>query len=195
MSCSADDTNFTFESGISNQTKSIRSSLDPITMKKLIFTLSCCFLGFGTTALFAQQGPVSAGGTASGTGGTVTYSIGQVFFTFPSGTSHNLIQGLQQPFEISSLAIGIENYQSSIQLFASVFPNPAVDRFTLQVESNKQLNLTCALLDMQGRVLVSKKIESDQTLIETDHLANAQYLLKVFEGDQEIKTFKVVKIY
>jgi len=70
-------------------------------MKKIILSLSCCILGLGSTTLFAQSGVVATGGSATGTGGSASFSIGQVFYLTPSSTTHNLIQGLQQPFEIT----------------------------------------------------------------------------------------------
>lgn len=162
-------------------------------MKKKMLILCCCFLGLGTATIFAQQGNPAAGGNASGTGGSASFSIGQVFYVTGSSTAYNVVPGLQQPFEIS--VVNSLKEQLGINLFASVFPNPSVDKFTLKVEAFGQKNLTCNLYDMSGRLIQTKKIEALETSIEAEHLVNAQYLLKVFEGEQEVKTFKIVKIY
>ncbi len=163
-------------------------------MKKKILILCCCFPGLGTAALFAQRGNVAASGNASGTGGTISFSIGQVFYSSPSAVTHSVVQGLQQPFEISVIN-GIVDKEAGINLSASVFPNPSVDNFTLKVENGKSKNLSYGLYDMQGKLLLSNKVESDETRIEVASLASAYYLLKVFEGNQEIKTFKIIKTY
>ena len=68
-------------------------------MKKTILFLGCCLLGWGSTQLFAQQGFVAAGGEATGTGGTVSYSVGQVDYFTATGATGVLTLGLQQPFE------------------------------------------------------------------------------------------------
>ena len=163
-------------------------------MKKAIFTFCCCFLGLGATTLFAQRGNIAAGGNASGTGGSVSFSMGQIFYASPSSATRNLIQGLQQPYEISVL-IGIGEKEAGINLSASVFPNPAVNSFTLKVESNKWKNVSYSLYDANGKLVSQNKVESVDTQIEAAHLAPAHYFLRVYEGNQEIKTFKIIKSY
>lgn len=66
-------------------------------MKKIVLFLGCCLLGWGTTDLLAQQGNVTAGGVATGAGGSASYSIGQLDYLSASGSGGSLNQGLQQP--------------------------------------------------------------------------------------------------
>lgn len=164
-------------------------------MKKKILSLCCCFLGLGTITLFAQRGNVTAGGNASGTGGTVSYSIGQIFYSSPSGTSHKIVQGMQQPYEISVVNAIEETKESAIVLSASVFPNPAIENLTLKIENSNLKKLSFELYSAQGKLLLSKQIDTDQTQIEVAQLASADYILKVYEGTKEIKTFKITKYY
>ena len=163
-------------------------------MKKRILTLCCCLLGLGTTTLFAQQGNVAVGGNASGTGGAVSFSIGQIFYSSPSAANYSIVQGLQQPYEISVVS-GIGEKEAGISLAASVYPNPSVDKFTLKVETGKWTNLTYVLYDVNGKLLSQNKVESEETQIEVAHLASAQYFLKVSDGIKEIKTFKIIKSF
>ncbi|NIJ52889.1 T9SS type A sorting domain-containing protein [Dyadobacter arcticus] len=51
----------------------------------------------GNLTAEAQQGFVSSGGTASGVNGSVTFSIGQPFFSTSTGGTGTVNQGLQQP--------------------------------------------------------------------------------------------------
>ena len=164
-------------------------------MKKKILTLCCCILGLGSTTLFAQQGNVAAGGNSSGTGGSVSFSMGQILYAAPSGTTHNLIQGLQQPYEISDISTGIGEKEAGISLVASVFPNPSVDKFTLKVETGKWKNLSYSLYDANGKLLSSNTVGSAETQIEVAYLAAAHYFLKVSDGNQEIKNFKIIKSF
>ncbi len=162
-------------------------------MKKKILTLCCCVLGLGSTTLFAQQGNVAAGGNSSGTGGSVSFSMGQILYAAPSGTTHNLIQGLQQPYEIT--AVGIGENDAGISLYATVFPNPSVDKFTLKVETGKWKNLSYSFYDANGKLLLTNTVGSEETQIEVAHLAAAHYFLKVSDGSQEIKNFKIIKSF
>ncbi len=163
-------------------------------MKKKILILCCCIPGLGTTTLFAQQGNLAAGGNASGTGGTASFSIGQIFYSSLSGTTHKMIQGLQQPYEISVIS-SVEEKAEGIHLSASVFPNPAINNFTLKVENTPLKNLSFELYDSRGQVLLSKKVEAEETPVELSGLASSYYLLRVHDGNKEIKTFKITKYY
>ena len=68
--------------------------------KKTIVSISFLLLGI-IGGLHAQESPTAAGGEATGTGGTSSYSVGQVVYTTATGTNGSLAQGVQQPYEIS----------------------------------------------------------------------------------------------
>jgi hypothetical protein len=46
---------------------------------------------------------------------------------------------------------------------------------------------------LSGRLLQNQKINTTHTSISTENLADTTYLLKVRDGNQELKTFKVIK--
>ena len=48
----------------------------------------------------AQESVNSTGGNATGSGGTVAYSVGQVVYTANTGSSGNVEQGVQHAYEI-----------------------------------------------------------------------------------------------
>jgi hypothetical protein len=56
--------------------------------------------GLGLTGLQAQQTIPATGGLATGSGGTVSYTVGQVADTTQTGSGGTVTQGVQQPFEI-----------------------------------------------------------------------------------------------
>ncbi len=161
-------------------------------MKKKIYSLCCCILGLGATTLFAQQGNLAAGGDANGTGGSASFSIGQSFYSSASSTSNNFNEGFQQAYEIQVFG-AVEEKAADINLSASVFPNPTIGNFTLKVEIGKWKNLSYELYNAQGKLLLSKKVETEETSVEVTDLATAFYILKVHEGNQAIKTFKITK--
>jgi hypothetical protein len=45
--------------------------------------------------LYSQNSTLSSGGQATGTGGSVSYSVGQIAYSSLSGTNGSLIQGVQ----------------------------------------------------------------------------------------------------
>ena len=63
------------------------------------------FLMFGTSIALAQSKAVTSGNTATGTAGSATYTVGQVAYKSFSGTNGSATQGVQHPFEISTLNV------------------------------------------------------------------------------------------
>jgi hypothetical protein len=159
-------------------------------LKKL--KLSALFLlGLGLTGIQAQESVVSSGGDATDSGGSISYSIGQSVYTTNTGTSGSVSQGVQQPFEISVIT-SIEEAKD-ISLSVSAYPNPTTNYITLKVDNFDLLTLSFQLFDITGKLLESKKIDSNEIIINTENLVSANYFLKVFKGQQEVKTFKIVK--
>lgn len=161
-------------------------------MKKFNVTLvAFCLFGFGTTVQ-AQNVIPTSGGNASGSEGTVSYTLGQVVYTTStSTTSGSVAQGVQQPFEISVIA-GIKEAEN-INLVCSVYPNPASDFLTLKVENYDTENLSYKLFDANGKLLESKKVTGNETIISMANLFSSLYFLKVIDNQKEIKTFKIIK--
>ncbi len=147
--------------------------------------------GFGLSGLQAQTSVNATGGDASGSGGSASYSVGQVVYTTNTGTNGSVAQGVQQPYEIS-VVTGIEQAKG-INLELSVYPNPTTDYLTLEVKDFELSNLSFQLFDMQGKLLQKEKITSNQTRIVMSNLVPANYFVKVIQGDKEIKTFKIIK--
>jgi hypothetical protein len=92
-------------------------------MKKGVgcFLLILCCYGF--CILLQGQATIPAtGGNATGSGGSVSYTIGQILYNTFSGTNGTVAQGIQQPYEIS-VVTAIENTEG-IALEYIVYPNP-----------------------------------------------------------------------
>lgn len=139
--------------------------------------------------IHAQESVNVAGGDATGAGGSVAYSVGQVVYTTATGATGSVAQGVQQPFEIS-VVIGVE--EASIQLEVSAFPNPTTDFLTLKVNAFEGLNLQ--LTDLRGAVISSKNISEFNTIVSMEGLAKSIYFLTVSDENHIVKTFKISKI-
>ncbi len=150
----------------------------------ILFTL-------GVTGLNAQESINASGGNASGSGGSSSYSIGQVFYTSNIGSNGYVVGGVQQPYEIS-VVIGI-NEAKDITLQYSAYPNPTKENIILKIENFSLSNLSFYLYDINGKLLENKKIESNETSITMNNLATANYILKVTQNNKEVKTFKIIK--
>lgn len=158
-------------------------------MKQKKLKLGVLLLGLGLTTQ-AQQATTATGGNASGSGGTVAYSVGQIVYTTHTGTNGTVAQGVQQAYEISEVT-GINNHSIKIELNA--YPNPTTDFLILNVGNAELSNLNFQLYDLNGKIIESKKISSTTETINMESLPAAIYFLKVVSDNKEVKAFKIIK--
>ena len=74
-----------------------------------------------------------------------------------------------------------------------VFPNPTIDQLTLQINDYNNEKLSYQLFDMQGKLLSSDVITSNQTEINMSDLPVASYFITVMQKNRKIKSFKIIK--
>jgi hypothetical protein len=160
----------------------------PFTKYLLIFLFPFTFV---LSSAIAQETIPITGGNATGSGGSVSYTIGQTFYMTNTGSNGSVAEGVQQPFEIS-VVIGIEE-ASGITLLCSAYPNPTSDFLTLKVENFNFSDLSFQLFDTNGKLMETKKIESNESTISMTNLVTATYFLKIIQSKQEIKMFKIIK--
>lgn len=147
------------------------------------------FILFASKGL-AQNNTVSSGGVATGTNGTASYSFGQVFYNSSISGNGKVVQGLQQPYEVS-VVTGINDLQ--INLKVAAYPNPITDYLTLTIEHPELSQFSYQLLDVQGKILKQEKLRNNNTNIKTNNLNNGIYFLKVLSKQKQLKTFKIIK--
>lgn len=158
-------------------------------MKHKKIKLSVLLLCIGITAQ-AQQATTATGGDASGSGGTLAYSVGQVVYTTNTDASGTVSQGVQQAYEISTT--GVKENELNISL--SVYPNPTADNLTLKVQDYNKEKLSYQLFDMQGKLLSNGQVTAQQTQIDTASLPSATYFIHIVNQENKaIQTFKIIK--
>jgi opacity protein-like surface antigen len=158
-------------------------------MKSAFFTttLSISLLSF---ASFSQSNTVASGGNGTGTGGTVSYSIGQIDYISATGSNGSTNQGVQQPIEFFQTS-SIGEIGNEIQL--TLGPNPTFDNITLFYEDSKKINLQYELFDINGKLIISSTPLKNKNVIELRELQTGNYFLKVSLENNEIKSFKIIK--
>lgn len=84
-------------------------------MKKILLILILVLIGY--TKIQAQQSVVASGGEASGIGGTMSFSAGQVLYTTNFGANGSVIQGVQQT-AVNPILTKVQNSQCGVTLAA-----------------------------------------------------------------------------
>ena len=154
-----------------------------------------CFTAFSGTGLFAQERTVAAGGEATGSGGSVSYSIGLIDYIHYGNSADTITEGIQQAFEIFRLGCrpSLGSNEKGINIKTQTFPNPASDFIVLSVDGPIVQNMKYTLTDAGGRIILSKNISTTETMIPMTSLPNATYFITTFIDNENVSSFKIVK--
>jgi Secretion system C-terminal sorting domain len=157
--------------------------------RKLLLTVVAT--GVAMSSL-SQSACLSAGGDASGAGGSISFSIGQVDYVAVNGANGSVFQGVQQPFELFDI-IGVAEVGATSTM--SVFPNPATT--SVQVMVNGDLgNTYLDLYDAVGKLISTTRITSLQTNLDLQDMANGIYFMKLRKSSgEELESIKLIKTH
>ena len=156
-------------------------------LRKSIFLASVLL---ATQLVCSQEAlPVSAG-TAAGSGGSGSYTVGQVFYTTHTSTAGSVSQGVQHPFEFQTLS---NPALTTVKVTAVTYPNPTKDFIILKITDRTINNLRYTLFDINGKAIESDAITAASTAIQMKHLAIGAYVLKVIQKNKPLKSFKILK--
>jgi hypothetical protein len=117
--------------------------------------LSILFLLVGFVESQAQESINVSGAELSGKTSTISYSIGQVVYHANSLPGGSVAQGVQQPYEISTIS-GIDIPEIILQL--SAYPNPTADQLNLLISNYNNEKLRFQLFDVAGKLLLDATI-------------------------------------
>ncbi len=162
---------------------------------KLNLFFSLIFL-LDLSGLHAQLALVTAGGNATGSGGSVSCTVGQSAYAYIAGTNGSVSQGVQQPFEIIPVTPTAIKEVLGINLNCIVYPNPVSDIITLDIDENTSINnqqLSYQLYDINGKILYNQLVKDPQSNIFMGNFASGLYILKVTQNNNIVKTFKIIK--
>lgn len=85
---------------------------------------------------------------------------------------------------------------AAIRLLTLIYPNPA--KSVLNVQFSDELTPTSLVVyDVQGKIMMSKDIRSgnsDIVPLDISRLAQGSYLIQIFTEEQDMKTYKFVKL-
>ena len=144
---------------------------------------------FGTKLVQGQSIIASAGSFDSNGTTQLSWTLGETLTeTYLNGNSI-LEQGFNHTFKIATAVKGETDANFSIE----AFPNPVIDILNLKVTESKPVNLVLAFFDLTGRELFKKPLINEVTEVPLASMAPSVYLIKIFDGSQGIKAFKIIK--
>jgi len=156
-------------------------------MQKYFFLLA---FFVATISAQAQESVNTSGGVDKGSGGTVSFSVGQMVYTTDSKESGSLVQGVQRPYRITTT--DIRKLDNTISFKA--YPNPSSDDLFLEMNAFRNEKLSYQLYDMQGKLIMTNPIEIPKTQINMRALAVGAYVIHIYDSkNKAIQTIQIIK--
>jgi len=141
---------------------------------------NCVMIAFFLSwiAVQAQEVVSTAGSYGETTSGSLSWTVGEpVIETITDGTN-TLTQGFQQ----SRLTVTAINDLKVPGIELSVYPNPTNNFLSIEVKTDKQRDLLLSLFDINGRLILQKKMAGNKQTINMQNYCPATYILKVMQA-------------
>lgn len=157
-------------------------------LHRTIFSVILTIVSF--LGLYAQEATVSTGGEATGSSGSVSYSVGQVVYSSIEQSTGSISQGVQQAYEIFATSA---KELTNIDLYVEAYPNPTTDVLILSIQNSDYTKAVFVLTDLSGKQILRQEITGEMTTIDMSNLIQSEYFVSVLFDKKEIKTFKIIK--
>jgi hypothetical protein len=135
-----------------------------------------------------QSNTVGAGGDASGSGGSVAFSVGQIDYKHFNSSGGSASLGVQQPYSIeetNSLS------ESGELISVTIGPNPGSDWLSILTESDK--NYRFYITDSNGKIVLEEHILQGSHQVSMNHWATGMYFLHISDDQKPVKQIKIIK--
>ncbi|MGM8363536.1 T9SS type A sorting domain-containing protein [Flavobacterium sp. ARAG 55.4] len=135
----------------------------------------------------------TTGSNITTSSGSVSYSVGQLFYAGIETADFNVAQGVQQAEVKETLSTKNESILPKTLMF--VFPNPAKDFIyltTVELALEKEL-ISYKIFNLHGMLLKQSNISQEVSKIYLNDLMPSLYLLQVYQNNKLLKTFKIIK--
>ena len=158
--------------------KLIKKSIIPIVV----------FISFGFSS-FGQNALSAAGGHFKSSGGSTSFTVGQVAYVLKKGTGSYLNEGVQQVYTKKTTPIEELVYLKEVQLY----PNPTQETMTLILSSKEDIQVRYTIMDYLGKEIRNGNILSEKSEISLRDLPAGNYFISL-KSKKENRIFKMVKI-
>jgi hypothetical protein len=130
---------------------------------------------------------VSASGEGTGSGGGVSYSVGQTFYIANAGSTGSENQGMQQPYEVSVVFIAKEVAINQILVTQNA------NGLSIDLENPNSAKFSYQILNLNGEILAENSLHEVHNLISMDSYSHMIYYIKISRNGNLLKSFQVNK--
>lgn len=145
--------------------------------------LLCCVL-----PAYAQQSATTSGGDATGTGGTVSWTLGQPAYEPTTTSTGSVYRGVQQPYEW--LVTAAPGHTAPT---VALWPNPTADGITLQWSDAAHGPARYTIHAANGALVAEGRFADHTANLTLGHLSTGTYTVQVYQAEQHTTTLTVIK--
>ena len=149
------------------------------------------FLCMHTADMLAQQSFVVSGADAKTGFGSVSVSVGQIITISDSARRGSISHGVQLPFEILHLPVGVNNDISN-NIKAEAYPNPTFDFLKISIPDDYMQHIV-RIADMNGSILFTQEFIGKELLLPMNRYASGMYIIDILENDSILSSFRIIK--
>ncbi len=138
---------------------------------------------------FCQHTVSTTGGHFKSTGGSTSFTVGQVVYVLKKGNGPYLNEGVQQVYTKKTTPIEELVYLKEVLLY----PNPTQETMTLILSSKEDVQVRYTIMDYLGKEIRNGNILSEKSEISLVDLPSGNYFISL-KSKKENRIFKIVKI-
>ena len=132
---------------------------------------------FASFTIHAQQTVDASGGDATGSGGSASYSVGQIVYTTHTGSNGSISQGVQQSYEIFTLSNAA---LSTVNLVATTYPNPTSGVINISLAMDETSKVEINVINSLGQVVLNDVQSTDGEIsLDLSNLPTGLYSVQV----------------
>ena len=148
-------------------------------------------LSLASASLNAQQLEVipAAGDFHLHSSGSLSWTLGEAVIETLVSDNFTLTQGFQQ----SKLTVTAIDVTQIPGIKLSVYPNPASNFLFVEILSDRPGDLQLRLFDLNGKLLLLKKVTESIHTVQMQHYTPAIYILVITSDGKTIQTYQIVK--
>jgi len=162
-------------------------------MKKTILLFSFYIMAFGICfgQTIISDVTATAGDYSVGSNINLSWTVGIIVTETFTGTGSTLAQG----FQAGTYKITIIEEKPDISYQISIYPNPTDDLINIVIQTDEIPHLKIELIDINGKQLLFKEINNNNSQIRLSKYPNSIYFLKIYDSNNGfMKSFKIQKV-
>ena len=139
--------------------------------------------------IFSQSAIATSSNDITTESGSISYSVGQIAYSEVNGANFSIIEGVQQPYEITIVSSNVD-YVNDQKI--DIYPNPVTESLIIETKLG-QGRQSYVLRGVDGRIYLRDDIYSALEVVPMSELIPGTYFLMITQPNRKPIHFKILK--